>query len=80
MYVNYCDREVKLPEENATIGIILCKDKKQAIPDCLSNMKDVLDAESLSTLVGDREDAIILDNPKKSKENNIHEKNIQTIC
>lgn len=31
MYVNYYDREVKLPEENATIGIILCKDKKQAI-------------------------------------------------
>lgn len=31
MYVNYYDRKVKLPEENATIGIILCKDKKQFI-------------------------------------------------
>ena len=31
MYVNYYDRKVKLPEENATIGIILCKDKKEAI-------------------------------------------------
>lgn len=31
MYVNYYDRKVKLPEENATIGIILCKDKNQSI-------------------------------------------------
>lgn len=31
MYVNYYDRIVKLPDENPTIGIILCKDKKQAI-------------------------------------------------
>ena len=28
MYVNYYDRKVKLPDENPTIGIILCKDKK----------------------------------------------------
>lgn len=31
MYVNYYDREVKLSDENPTIGIILCKDKNQAI-------------------------------------------------
>lgn len=31
MYVNYYDRKVKLPEENPTIGIILCKDKNQSI-------------------------------------------------
>lgn len=31
MYVNYYDRKVKLPEENPTIGIILCKDEKQSI-------------------------------------------------
>lgn len=31
MYVNYYDRKVKLSEENPTIGIILCKDKKQSI-------------------------------------------------
>ena len=31
MYVNYYDRKVKLSDENPTIGIILCKDKKQAI-------------------------------------------------
>lgn len=31
MYVNYYDRNVKLDDENRTIGIILCKDKNQAI-------------------------------------------------
>ena len=31
MYVNYYDRKVKLPDENPTIGIILCKDKNQSI-------------------------------------------------
>lgn len=30
-YVNYYDRRVKLPEENPTIGIVLCKDKKDAM-------------------------------------------------
>lgn len=31
MYVNYYDRKVKLPEENPTIGIVLCRDKKDAM-------------------------------------------------
>lgn len=31
MYVNYYDRKVKLEEENPTIGIIVCKDKKDAM-------------------------------------------------
>ena len=31
MYVNYYDRTVKLPDENSTIGIVLCKDKKQSL-------------------------------------------------
>ncbi len=31
MYVNYYDRKVKLPEENPTIGIVLCKDKNDAV-------------------------------------------------
>lgn len=31
MYVNYYDRHVKLPEENNTVGIILCKDKKDSV-------------------------------------------------
>ena len=31
MYVNYYDRKVKLPDENKTIGILLCKNKNDAI-------------------------------------------------
>lgn len=31
MYVNYYDREVKLEDENKTIGIVLCKDKSEAL-------------------------------------------------
>lgn len=31
MYVNYYDREVKLPEENPTIGLLLCREKNDAV-------------------------------------------------
>jgi predicted nuclease of restriction endonuclease-like (RecB) superfamily len=31
MYVNYYDREVKLEDENKTIGIIICKQKDNAV-------------------------------------------------
>ncbi|MFD2583558.1 YhcG family protein [Pedobacter vanadiisoli] len=31
MYVNYFDREVKLEDENKTIGIILCQDKSESL-------------------------------------------------
>lgn len=31
MYVNYYDREIKLTEENKTIGIILCQNKSEAV-------------------------------------------------
>jgi hypothetical protein len=31
MYVNFYDRHVKLPQENATVGLLLCKEKKDAV-------------------------------------------------
>jgi predicted nuclease of restriction endonuclease-like (RecB) superfamily len=31
MYVNYFDREEKLPEENPTVGILLCADKNDTL-------------------------------------------------
>lgn len=31
MYVHYYDRKVKLPDENQTIGIVLCRDKNNAV-------------------------------------------------
>ena len=31
MYVNYYDRKVKLPDENPTIGILLCTSKNNTV-------------------------------------------------
>ncbi len=31
MYVNYYDREMKLPDENRTVGIVLCRDKSNML-------------------------------------------------
>jgi hypothetical protein len=31
MYVNYYDREVKQSDDTATVGLILCEDKKDAV-------------------------------------------------
>jgi predicted nuclease of restriction endonuclease-like (RecB) superfamily len=31
MYVNYFDRPVKAPDDNPTVGLILCEDKKEAV-------------------------------------------------
>ena len=31
MYVNYYDRHMRLPEENPTVGLVLCKQKKAAV-------------------------------------------------
>jgi len=31
MYVNYFDRRVKLEDEHSTIGVLLCKDKKESL-------------------------------------------------
>jgi len=31
MYVNYYDREIRLEDENKTIGLILCQDKSEAV-------------------------------------------------
>jgi hypothetical protein len=31
MYVNYYDREVRQSDDNPTVGLILCEDKKDAV-------------------------------------------------
>lgn len=41
MYVHYCDRKVKLPDENPTISIVLCKDKNNAIVE-MTLLKDYI--------------------------------------
>lgn len=56
MYVNYHDRQVKLPEENKTIGIILCKDKSQTLVEItLPQDNDQIFASRYHTVLPDKQ-------------------------
>lgn len=35
MFVNYYDREIKMEDENKTIGLILCQNKSEAVVNIL---------------------------------------------
>lgn len=69
MYVHYYDRFVKLPEENKTVGIVLCRDKNKTLVEMTlpenndsifaSRYQTVLpDKESLKQLLADKETSI----------------------
>lgn len=63
MYVNYYDRFVKTEEENATIGIILCKDKKDALVEItLPKDNTQIFASRYLTYIPSKEDLIKLIN------------------
>lgn len=56
MYVNYHDRFVKLPDENKTIGIILCKDKSQTLVEItLPENNDQIFASRYQTVLPDKQ-------------------------
>lgn len=56
MYVNYYDRKVKMPEENPTIGILLCADKDEAIVEMtLPKTKRQFFASKYLTVLPDKE-------------------------
>jgi predicted nuclease of restriction endonuclease-like (RecB) superfamily len=55
-YVNYFDRKVKLPDENPTIGIVLCKDKKAALVEMmLPEENDQIFASRYQTVLPSKE-------------------------
>lgn len=57
MYVHYYDRKVKLPEENLTIGIILCKDKNNAVVEMtLPEENSQIFASKYETVLPSKED------------------------
>lgn len=57
MYVHYYDRKVKLPEENSTIGIILCKDKNNAVVEMtLPEENSQIFASKYETVLPSKED------------------------
>jgi len=61
MYVNYHDRFVKLPDENKTIGIILCKDKSKTLVEItLPEDNDSIFASQYKTILPDKQDFINL--------------------
>lgn len=61
MYVNYYDRFVKNVDENATIGIVLCKDKKDALVEItLPKDNTQIFASSYLTYIPSKEDLIKL--------------------
>lgn len=57
MYVNYFDRYVKLPDENKTIGILLCKEKSDAIIEMtLPKDNDQIFASKYETILPSKEE------------------------
>lgn len=61
MYVNYYDREMRLPDENKTIGIILCQDKSEALVKyTLPEENDQIFASQYLTVLPTKEDFINL--------------------
>lgn len=55
MYVNYHDRVVKLPDENKTIDIVLCKDKSQTLVEfTLPENNDQIFASRYQTILPDK--------------------------
>lgn len=56
MYINYHDRFVKLPDENKTIGIILCKQKSDVLVEItLPENNDQIFARQYQTVLPDKQ-------------------------
>lgn len=61
MYVNYYDRFVRLPDENKTIGIVICKDKSNALVEItLPEDNDSIFASKFQTILPDKQALIDL--------------------
>lgn len=57
MYVNYYDREVKLADENKTIGIVLCQNKSEAVVEfTLPESNEQIFASKYKTVLPTREE------------------------
>ncbi|MFK7799284.1 MAG: YhcG family protein [Aureispira sp.] len=67
MYVNYYDRELKLTEENPTIGIILCQNKSEAVVEyTLPKENEQIFASKYKTVLPSKEKLKALLNEKKT--------------
>lgn len=68
MYVNYYDREVRLEDENKTIGIVLCKDKSESVVEYTlpENNKQIF-ASKYQTILPSKEELKLLINERNSQ-------------
>lgn len=63
MYVNYYDREVRLEDENKTIGIVLCKDKSESVVEyTLPENNEQIFASKYQTVLPSKEELKLLIN------------------
>jgi hypothetical protein len=61
MYVNYYDREMRLEDENKTIGIVLCQNKSDLVVEyTLPEKNEQIFASKYKTILPSREDLIQL--------------------
>ena len=68
MYVNYYDREVRLEDENKTIGIVLCKDKSKSVVEyTLPKNNEQIFASKYQTVLPSKEELKILINERESQ-------------
>ncbi|MEZ4929411.1 MAG: PDDEXK nuclease domain-containing protein [Chitinophagales bacterium] len=68
MYVNYYDREVRLEDENKTIGIVLCKDKSESVVEfTLPENNEQIFASKYQTVLPSKEELKLLINENKSQ-------------
>ncbi len=68
MYVNYFDREIRLQDENRTIGLILCQDKSEAVVRyTLPENNEQIFASKYQTVLPSREKLIELIESKDQK-------------
>ena len=68
MYVYYYDREVRLEDENKTIGIVLCKDKSESVVEyTLPENNEQIFASKYQTVLPSKEELKLLINENKSQ-------------
>lgn len=68
MYVNYFDREVRLEDENKTIGIVLCKDKSESVVEyTLPENNEQIFASKYQTVLPSKEELKLLINERESQ-------------
>ena len=68
MYVNYYDREIRLEDENKTIGIVLCKDKSKSIVEyTLPENNEHIFASKYKTVLPSKDNLKLLISERKSQ-------------